>query len=144
MAFVKISDSYGEIELVVFPNMLNQYSSYLVVDNVIYVEGQISVKDEEPPKIILNSCKSVLSNSDFENIKKTSSKLYLKVKSVKDPLVNEIIELLKEYSGDTEIIFYDSEQKKYVRASNLTITASDDVIFALKAILGDDAVVLKA
>ena len=144
MAFVKISDSYGEIELVVFPNMLNQYSSYLVVDNVIYVEGQISVKDEEPPKIILNSCKAVLSNSDFENIKKTSSKLYLKVKSVKDPLVNEIIELLKEYSGDTEIIFYDSEQKKYVRASNLTITASDDVIFALKAILGDDAVVLKA
>ncbi len=143
MAFVKISDSYGEIELVVFPNKFSQYSSYLTVDNVIFVDGQISIKDEEAPKIILNSCKIVLSDSEFENTKKTNSKLYLKVKSIKEPMVNEIIELLKEYSGETEIIFYESNTKKYVRASNLTITASDDVIFALKAILGEDSVVLK-
>ena len=69
--------------------------------------------------------------------------MYLKVKSIKEPIVNDIIELLKEYSGDTEIIFYDSETKKYVRAANLTIAASDDVVFALKAILGEDAVILK-
>ena len=103
----------------------------------------MSIKDEEPPKIILNSCKTVYSNSEYEGVKKGSSKLYLKVKSVKEPIVNDIIELLKEYSGDTEIIFYDNEAKKYVRASNLTIAASDDVIFALKAILGEDSVVLK-
>ncbi len=143
MAFVKISDSYGEIELVVFPKAFSQYSSYLTVDNVIFVEGQVSIKDEEPPKIILNSCKTVYSNSEYEGVKKGSSKLYLRVKSVKEPIVNDIIELLKEYSGDTEIIFYDNEAKKYVRASNLTIAASDDVIFALKAILGEDSVVLK-
>ena len=143
MAFVKISDSYGEIELVVFPKALSQYSSYLTVDNVIFVEGQASIKDEEPTKIILNSCKAVLSNSEYVNAKKMSSKLYLKVKSVKEPIVTEIIELLKEYSGETEIIFYDNEAKKYVRASNLTITASEDVIFALKSILGEDSVVLK-
>ncbi|MBE6673699.1 MAG: DNA polymerase III subunit alpha [Ruminococcaceae bacterium] len=143
MAFVKISDSFGEIELIVFPKMFEKYSAYLTVDNVIYVEGQLSQKDEEASKIILNNCQSVLSNSEFENAKKAASKLYLKVKSVKEPIVNEIIALLQEYSGDTEIIFYDEAAKKYVRASNLTITASDDVIFALKAILGEDAVVLK-
>ena len=143
MAFVKISDSYGEIELIVFPKMFSQYSALLTVDNVIFVEGQLSLKDEEPPKIILNSCKTVHTNSEHESLKKNTSKLYLKVKSIKEPMVNEIIELLKEYSGETEIIFYDIESKKYVRASNLTITASDDVIFALKAILGEDSVVLK-
>ncbi len=143
MAFIKISDSFGEIELIVFPNMLSQYSTLLVVDNVIFVEGQMSLKDEEPAKIILNSCKTVLQNSDFEATKKSNSKLYLKVKSINEPIVNEIIELLKEYSGETEIIFYDIATKKYVRASNLTISASEDVVFALKAILGEDAVVLK-
>ena len=143
MAFVKISDSYGEIELVVFPKVFSQYSSVLVVDNVIFVEGQASLKDEEPVKIILNSCKTVLQNSEFEQSSKPSSKLYLKVKSINEPIVNDIIELLKEYSGDTEIIFYDMQTKKYVRASNLTIAASDDVVFALKAILGEDSVVLK-
>ena len=143
MAFVKISDSYGEIELIVFPKVFSQFSSFLTVDNVIFVEGQISLKDEEPTKVILTSCKTVLSNNEFSTEKKASSKMYLKVKSIKEPIVNEIIELLKEYSGDTEIIFYDSETKKYVKASNLTISASEDVVFALKAILGDDAVILK-
>ena len=143
MAFIKVSDSYGEIELVVFPKMFSQYSSLLVVDNVIFVEGQVSLKDEEPPKIILNSCQIVHSNGEFNKENKGKTKLYLKVKSVKEPIVSEIIDLLREYSGDTEIIFYDTDAKKYVRASNLTITASDDVILALKAILGDDSVILK-
>ena len=48
MAFIKVSDSYGEIELVVFPKAFSTYSSELVVDNVIYVSGQISIKDEVP------------------------------------------------------------------------------------------------
>ena len=143
MAFIKISDSFGEIELIVFPKVFSQFSSLLTVDNVIFVEGQISLKDEEPAKIILNSCKTVMQNGEFGSSKKASSKMYLKVKSIKEPIVNDIIELLKEYSGNTEIIFYDSETKKYVRAANLTIAASDDVVFALKAILGEDAVILK-
>lgn len=143
MAFVKISDSFGEIELIVFPKMFSQYSAYLTVDNVIFAEGNISIKEDEAPKIILNSCETVLSNNDYVDLKQNESKLYLKVSNIKDPMVNEIIELLKEFSGETEIIFFDSSTKKYVKASNLTISASEDVIYALKAILGEDAVVLK-
>lgn len=143
MAFIKISDSYGEIELIVFPKQFSKFSSDLTVDNVIFATGQISLKDEELPKIILNSCQTVFSNNEYLNSKKKDSKLYLKVSSIKEPIVNDIIELLKEYSGDTEIIFYDNSTKKYVKASNLTIYASDDIINALKAILGEDAVVLK-
>ena len=143
MAFVKISDSFGEIELVVFPKAFLDYSSLLTVDNVVFVSGTVSIKDEEAPKVILNSAKAVLSNNEYNEDKQANSKLYLRVNSIDEPIVNEIIELLNEYSGETEIIFYDSSKKKYVKASNLSITASDDVIFALKAILGDDAVVLK-
>lgn len=143
MAFVKISDSFGEIELIVFPKQYAKYSADLTVDNVIFVTGQISLKDDELPKIILSSCQTVLTNSEFSNSKKNDSKLYLKVNNIKEPIVNDIIELLKEYSGDTEIIFYDNSTKKYVKASNLTIYASDDILNALKAILGEDAVVLK-
>ena len=143
MAFLKLSDSFGEIEVIVFPKMLSKFSSLLNVDNVIFVEGQVSLKDEEPPKLILNSATAVRPNSEYTENKKIDSRLYLKVKSIKEPIVNDIIELLKEYSGDTEIVFYDIEQKKYVKAAGLTISASEDVLFALKAILGEDSVVLK-
>ena len=144
MAFIKISDSYGEVELIVFPKQFSKYSSDLTVDNVIFATGQITLKDEEAPKIILNSCQTILTNTEYSNINKNHSKLYLKVNNIKEPIVNDIIELLKEYSGDTEIIFYDNATKKYVKASNLTIYASDDILNALKAILGEDAVVLKS
>ena len=144
MAFLKLSDSYGEMEVIVFPKALNSYSSILNVDSVIFVEGQISIKDEEPPKIILNSAQAVKSNSEYEVNKKIDSVLYLRVKSIKEPIVNEIIELLKEYSGDTDIVFFDSSEKKYIKATGVSITASEDVLFALKAILGDDSVVLKS
>ncbi len=144
MAFLRVSDSYGEIEVIVFPKVLSKFSSILNIDNVIFAEGQISIKDEEPPKIILNSAVSVQSNSELESNKKIDSKLYLRVNSIKEPIVNEIVELLREYSGDTEIIFYDTQQRKYIKATGLTINASEDVLFALKAILGDDAVVLKS
>ena len=143
MAFIKVSDSYGEIEVIIFPKAYNQYSSLIFNDNVIYIEGTVSLKDEELPKIILNSCKTVLPNSEFEAQKKPDSKLYLKVNSVSNPIVKEIIELLGEYNGDTEIIFFDSSTKKYVKASNLSISVSNDILGALKAILGDDSVVLK-
>lgn len=144
MAFLKISDSFGEIEVIVFPKMLEAYSSIMFVDNVIFVKGTVSLKEDEPPKIILNSSTLVLSNSEYVESKKEESKLYLKVSSINDPIVKQIIDLLKEFSGDTEIIFYDNSQKKYVKASQLKVFASDDVISALKALLGQDAVVLKS
>ena len=143
MAFIKVSDSYGEIEVIVFPKAYQQYSSLLFNDNVLFIEGTLSLKDEEMPKVILGSCQSVLPNNEFDVQKKVESKLYLKVDSVSNPIVSEIISLLSEFSGDTQIIFFDSTTKKYVKASNLSISVSSDVLSALKAILGDDAVVLK-
>ena len=59
------------------------------------------------PKIIISSVENVLSNTEFLSEKKTSGKLYLKVDSIDSSIVKDIISLLKEYSGETEIIFYD-------------------------------------
>ena len=83
----------------------------------------------------------LLDNEYDKQMKKT--KLYLKVETVKSQLVMEIIELLKSYSGDTEIIFFDATDKKYVKPANLTISIDENVISALKTILGEENVVLK-
>ena len=144
MAFIKVSDSCGEIEIIVFPKVYSKYSSLLQVDNVICINGQISISDEQEPKIIANTIENVLPNNEFDNTsKQKSGKLYLKVNSISSNIVNEIIALLKEYSGDTEIVFYDVSQKKYVKASGVKISINDNILSALKMILGPDSVVLK-
>ena len=144
MAFIKVSDSCGEIEIIVFPKVYLKYSSLLQVDNVICINGQISISDEQEPKILASTIENVLSNGEFDNTpKQKSGKLYLKVSSISSNIVNEIITLLKEYSGDTEIVFYDVSQKKYVKASGVKISINDNILSALKMILGPDSVVLK-
>ncbi|MBQ8545874.1 MAG: DNA polymerase III subunit alpha [Clostridia bacterium] len=145
MAFVKISDSTGEIELIAFPKVYLKYSSMLQNDNVIFVNGQASISDEQMPKVIINSVETVMSNSEYSKPREnnTSGKLYLKVSSIDSSIVKDIIGLLKEYSGENEIVFYDVSQKKYVKASGVKIAINDNILSALKMILGPDSVVLK-
>lgn len=142
MAFVTIEDETGSIEVIIFPNAYQSFQHMFYTENVVWVKGTLSVKDDESPKVILTCSDVVLRDTEYEAIPKTS-KLYLKVSSINLPIVMEITELLKEYDGDTEIIFYDASSKKYVKAAGLKIAVSDDVMEALKEILGKENVILK-
>ena len=142
MAFVTIEDETGSIEIVIFPNEFQKYQHMFYIENVVWVKGTLSIRNDEKPKIILTCSDVVLRDTEYSNIQK-SSKLYLKVSSLNLPIVTEITELLKEFDGDTEIIFFDSSTKKYVKATDLKIAVSDDIIGALKDILGKDNVILK-
>ena len=145
MAFLRISDSLGEIELIVFPKSFEKYSDLLYVNNVIFAKGQISIKEDEPPKLIVNELEGVLENDVYENslLNNKSSKLYLKVNSINNPLVNQIIQLLKQYSGESQVIFYDIKEKKYIKALDISIDVNEDILNALKSLLGQDSVVFK-
>ena len=142
MAFVTIEDETGSIEIIIFPNEFQKFQHMFYLENVVWVKGTLSVREDENPKIILTCSDVVLRDTEYNFIPKPS-KLYLKVSSINLPIVREITELLKEFDGDTEIIFYDASTKKYVKATELKIAVSDDVLGALKDILGKDNVILK-
>ena len=144
MAFITVEDSSGEVEVIVFPAFYEKYADVLVVENIVSITGNVSVREDEPCKILLANAENVVQNSDFEEKpKKSSPKLYLKVNSMKEPVVKEITKLLKDFSGDAEIIFYDSQTKKYVKATELSISVNEQVLTILKAILGGESVIYK-
>ncbi|MBQ9744903.1 MAG: DNA polymerase III subunit alpha [Clostridia bacterium] len=142
MAFVTLEDETGSIEIIIFPNAYQSLQYMFYEENVVWVKGTLSIREDENPKIILTCSDALLKNTEFDAMPK-SAKLYLKVSSINLPIVSEITELLKEYDGDTEIIFYDASTKKYVKALELKISVSKDILDALKDILGKDSVVLK-
>jgi len=142
MAFVTVEDETGSIEIIIFPNEYQKFQHMFYTDNVVWVKGTLSIREDENPKIILTCSDIVMRDSEYLQMPK-SAKLYLKVASIKLPIVTEITELLKEFDGDTEIIFFDASTKKYVRAADLKIAISDDIIDALKDILGKDNVIIK-
>jgi DNA polymerase-3 subunit alpha len=47
MAFVKIFDQTGDIEMTVFPNLFAEVASLLEKNNIILVKGRYEVKNDE-------------------------------------------------------------------------------------------------
>lgn len=57
MAFVTVEDLYGNAEIIVFENCYQSCSNLLVEDNVVLVEGRLSIREDEEAKIVASSIK---------------------------------------------------------------------------------------
>ena len=55
MAFFKLEDRHGEIECICFTKAFKDLGAEIFLENAVYAEGTVSFKDEEQPKIIINS-----------------------------------------------------------------------------------------
>ncbi|MBQ8408705.1 MAG: DNA polymerase III subunit alpha [Clostridia bacterium] len=65
MAFFKLEDKLGEVECIVFPKKYNELYHEIFVDAAVYVEGTVSIKDEEMPKILVNSLTPLADNDRY-------------------------------------------------------------------------------
>lgn len=65
MAFVELEDIYGSMEIIVFPNILDKYSSLIINDSKILIKGKLSLREEEDIKIICDEIHP-LKNSPFK------------------------------------------------------------------------------
>lgn len=68
MAFVTVEDLYGSTEIIVFENCYNRASGVLLEDNIVLIDGRLSIREEDDVKIVANSI------VDFENVLKTTEK----------------------------------------------------------------------
>ncbi len=66
MAFAKVEDSTGDVELVIFPNAYRDYSSVWHEDNSLLISGKISDKDGET-KVIVNSA-YLVDKDNYQNV----------------------------------------------------------------------------
>ncbi len=141
MAFVMIEDKTAEIEVVVFAKKFEQNAGMLLLDSIVFVSGTISLKDEEPPKILLNNCIPLTEDEKYEDNRPKA--LYLRVASTKLPEVNLALELIKQSKGLCEVVLYDASDKKYVKAVGYGVHITDTLIKQLSDLFGKDNVVIK-
>lgn len=52
MAFVNLEDLYGQMEIILFPTVLEQFANLVEKEQQIWVDGRISIKEDEAPKIL--------------------------------------------------------------------------------------------
>ena len=66
MAFFKLEDRYGDIECIAFAKTYREISHELYIDGAVFVEGTVSIRDDDPPKIIVNSLVSLIDNEIYQ------------------------------------------------------------------------------
>ena len=132
MAFVNIEDLYGSIEVVIFPETYKQYRHLIEDDKVVLVKGKLQVDDDD---VKLLSQEFVdLENLDFKTLYlKTDYKEY-----------NGLIEVLKDYSGQTPVVVYFADRKKSFKLDKrLWVDTSSQNIKKLEQFLGKENVKLE-
>ncbi|MGN1300508.1 MAG: OB-fold nucleic acid binding domain-containing protein, partial [Clostridia bacterium] len=59
MAFVTVEDLYGSCEIIVFENCYMQCSNELIDENIVLVEGRLSIREDEETKIVAREIKKL-------------------------------------------------------------------------------------
>lgn len=132
MMFLSLEDFFGSIEAVIFPTMYQKYINLLYIDNVIQINGKVSLKENEKPKILVN---------DVKQITKTQ-KLYIRLikdKYMNDSIINKIEEFLELNNGQTPVyIYYDGTNKVKMLNKKYWVQLSQDVKESLEKTFGEE------
>ncbi len=165
-AFLKLEDRTGEIEIIVFSRLYAEIFPLLTNDNIIAVQGKISVGEDEPPKLLASQLAPMkpngkyvkapspfITNGGYRNKKSTDAptvteqtpdfKLYLRVTSMDSLEAQNTILLIEANKGFVPVIFYDMSAGKYVGRKDLKINLNDKTLATLKRLLGEENVIKK-
>ena len=154
MAFLTVEDRLGEMEIVVFPKVLEKYSYFLTPDSPIAVYGELSLSEDAPPKLLAMKIEPLQANYTPQaeshkpqtppNESRSAPKaLYLKVESLECEACRRVISILEIFEGNLPVVFYDASKQKYVKAVGRSTVIQPTMLSLIKQILGDSAVVLK-
>ncbi|MGN0498904.1 MAG: DNA polymerase III subunit alpha [Acutalibacteraceae bacterium] len=73
MAFVTVEDMTGSLELVVFPQPMREGGNAILEGTIVDVQGTVSVREDEEPKILCNVIKFAPGKEHIEEIAKQSA-----------------------------------------------------------------------
>lgn len=143
MAFLHLSDQTGDMEAVAFPKIYNKYSSFIQAGDIVFMKGEIEVRNEKKQWII-RSVEKV-----EEVIEKEESKpptLYIKV--TKENESDEKLTLLKEIlhyevGQSPVVLFYENDRRSIKLSQDEYVSYSEKLTERLKGLFGRENIVFK-
>ena len=128
MAFVTVEDLYGTCDIIVFDNCYSRCSNILLIDNIILVEGKLSIKEDEEAKIVAR---------DITEMKEEKSKvLEIDITDLDENLKNNLRGILRFFNGEkNNVLVYIINGNDKKSAGSIYIT--DEIISEFKEMLGD-------
>lgn len=123
MAVCNLEDLYSSIEVVFFSKALKSVKQKLIGDTVVCIDGRLSIKDGETPKIIGDSVVALEQNETDKVVKKDDSKLEKLCIDLngREDMYEQIIAVLEKNGGESKV-FMRYENKNFelnIKVGNL-------------------------
>lgn len=134
MAFVTIEDLYGVAEIIVFENAYINAGKSLMEENIVIVDGRLSIKEDEEATIIANEIKDI-----GEQKQKV---LILNITNSKEEEKDKLRGAIKYFGGNkNNINVYVKIQEEERSCGQIYLT--DSILEIFKEIIGEQNVEIK-
>lgn len=151
MAYVQFEDLYGSMELIVFPKVLARYAALIQPGAVLLVQGRLSVREEEEPKLLCDRITAAPAPGDplpAAPPEPASSAghaarpgLYLRLPSKEHPLTKRAENLIAIFDGSTPVYIRFADTGQLVRApQSLWVSPNEVLLEELKRVVGPENV----
>ena len=159
MAFVKVEDRFGEIEVIVFPKILEKHRALLAQGSAIAVTGSVSETENAAPKLVADviiplSNRTSAATAELTQAEKTTGTvspqkakkpktIYLRLPSLEGAVFEKIKAVLDIFIGETPVVLYGETEKKYIKRVGAGADIQPNMLALLKKLLGEENVVIK-
>ena len=135
MAFATIEDLYGSAEIIIFENAYQSAANLLVKENIVLVEGRLSIREDEDIKIVARDIKEL---AEVENKTKV---LRIDITNLDEENKAKLRGMLKFFSGEQN-----NTPVQVVNKENIldcgSIYLNKDILEEFKDLIGEEKVKL--
>lgn len=151
MAFMTVEDLYGSTEIIVFDSCYSKAQNILLDENIVLIDGRLSIREDEPVKIVANSITEFnaesISNvnvqgSNREVINQKPKVLILDITNANEMQKDKLRGAIRFFSGDRNNIAVQVNINGELKPSG-AIYCNEEILEQFKEILGNDNVKLR-
>ncbi|MCR6111632.1 DNA polymerase III subunit alpha [Bacillus sp. A301a_S52] len=143
MAFIRLSDESGEMEVTIFPQAYSTSHTKFQREELVFIEGKVQLHNGTK-KVVLDKCVTIdeLKRKEKE---RHQSVLYLYITHLHEKQgLDDLKELLQNMPGEVPVVLKYQSTNKAVRLSEMwNVTDNEDFLIRLKSLIGAKNVYLK-
>ena len=140
MAFISIEDLYGTEEIICFEQTYQKAVNHLIVDNVVLVEGRLSIREDDETKIV---AREILDFSDqIESEEKSPMVLSIDITDLEEEKKDHLRGAIRFFSGEKNNIRVQIVANKEIKPCG-AIYITPEIIAQFEELVGKDRIELK-
>jgi DNA polymerase-3 subunit alpha len=138
-----LEDLHGTVDLLIFPQALQQLKAVLKPDAALLVKGRVRLEENSRPRVVVSEARALESAI---NGGRTELVIRLNLERVEDSLIDDLESLLAKYPGENPLSFELTRPGNF-RAHLLSrqpnaVRAEGELLDRLRALCGEEAIVL--